>query len=89
MRISISEQCWILSRTHEGIDVKVTKVVLIVLSFDLKGIGLSGVTRGLICSLWAQIYREENVHGDAILFAPLPQQSLGRCVCAPTNQPWE
>lgn len=91
MGIGIFEQCCSLSKRHEEVyfSVKGTKVVWIGLSFDLNGIGHSGVTRGLICSLWAQIYREEKVHGDVILFAPLPQQSLRCCVCAPNNQPWK
>lgn len=74
MRIGTFELCCILSRRYEEIYfyVKVTKAVLIVLSFDLNDISHSGVTRGLICSLQAQIYREEKVH--AILFAPLSQQ---------------
>lgn len=33
--------------------------------------------KGSKCSLWAQIYREEKLHGDAILFAPLPWERLG------------
>lgn len=79
MGIGIFEQCCSLSKRHEEVYfyVKGTKVVWIVLSFDLNGIGHPGVTRGLICSLWAQIYREEKVHGDVNLFAPLPKQSLG------------
>lgn len=69
----------LLSFQETWIYVKGTIVVLIVLSFDLNGIGPSGVTRGLICSIRTQIYREEKVHGDAIPFVRLPQQSLGWC----------